>query len=155
MCDHKIEAALIKFVCQCKYRCGSMNSYPPSHQHQSQSFRVRPQPLIIFLSLLQCHHAFLPNLSTLSYHQLHISVEKMNNRGENVLLLSPIFPFVFPFMTCRINCHNSSVLPQQAAVTHFNVLLPGTRTKRLGLFKLDEKLVVLLAEGSSHCTTTS
>lgn len=74
----------------------------------------------------------------------------MNCYGENFLLISPIFPFVFPFMTCLSHYHNSSRLPQQTNMTCFNVFQGGTRTKRLGLFKLEENLVALLAEGSSH-----
>lgn len=75
---------------------------------------------------------------------------KMNCDGENFLLMSPIFPFVFPFMTCLIHYHNSSRLPQQTTMTCFSVFQGGTRTERLGLLKLDENLVALLAEGSSH-----
>lgn len=61
----------------------------------------------------------------------------------------------FPFMTCLIHYHYSSGLPQQTTMTCFSVLKgfsvkAGTRTKRSGLFKLDENGVALLSEGSSH-----
>lgn len=77
---------------------------------------------------------------------------KMNS----FLLMSHTFPLVFPSMTCLIHYHNTSGLPQQAEMTCFKVLLAGTRTKRLGLFKLEvENEVVSLVSGSSHGLTTS
>lgn len=74
----------------------------------------------------------------------------MSCDGENFLLMSPIFPFVFPFMTRLIHYHNSSGLPQQTEMTRVDVFWGGARTQRLGLFKPDKILLLYSTEGDSH-----